>query len=181
MDHLEAIVKINNCIDKRLLPKLIKFIDHKAKKNLALTFKTNKDIRNVKGLLLEKNSPTNIFYWNQIQAEITRLYMMYKAKFNLISSTELNQIDLLKYEAGGKYNMHVDNYTTTLRTLSIIINLNDNYEGGDLVFGDQKCKTIHRLKLGAGDIVFFPSNFLYPHCIEPIKKGKRYSVVSWLV
>jgi len=181
MDHLEAIVKINKCIDKRLIPKLIHFIDHKAKKNLALTFKTSKDIRNVKGLLLEKNSPTAIFYWNLIQAEITRVYMMYKAKFNLMNSTKLDQIDLLKYEKGGKYHMHIDSYTTTPRTLSIIINLNNNYEGGDLVFGDNQAKPIHRIKLGEGDVIFFPSNFLYPHSIEPIKKGKRYSIVSWLV
>ena len=36
------------------------------------------------------------------------------------------------------------------------------------------------IKLGKGSIVFFPSNFMYPHGIQPITKGTRYSIVSWL-
>ena len=60
------------------------------------------------------------------------------------------------------------------------LNLNDNYKGGDLIFTDQKEKEIKRLKLGKGSIVFFPSNFMYPHGIEPITKGTRYSIVAWL-
>jgi predicted 2-oxoglutarate/Fe(II)-dependent dioxygenase YbiX len=39
---------------------------------------------------------------------------------------------------------------------------------------------IKRLKLDKGSIVFFPSNFMYPHMIEPITKGTRYSIVAWL-
>jgi hypothetical protein len=39
---------------------------------------------------------------------------------------------------GGKYEYHIDNYTDYSRSISVIINLNDEYEGGDLIFGDQK-------------------------------------------
>jgi len=60
------------------------------------------------------------------------------------------------------------------------MNLNNNYKGGDLIFTDQKEKQIKRLKLDRGSIVFFPSNFMYPHINEPITKGTRYSVVAWL-
>jgi predicted 2-oxoglutarate/Fe(II)-dependent dioxygenase YbiX len=60
------------------------------------------------------------------------------------------------------------------------MNLNDNYEGGDLIFTDQNEEETKRLKLSAGSLVFFPSNFMYPHSIEPITKGKRYSIVAWL-
>ena len=94
--------------------------------------------------------------------------------------TKINQIDLLKYDVGGKYRVHTDHSTTTSRSLSVIINLNDEYEGGDLVFTDQKDQEIKRLKLEKGTIVFFPSNFMYPHSIEPITKGTRYSIVAWL-
>ena len=93
---------------------------------------------------------------------------------------KISQIDLLKYKSGGKYVIHTDHYTTTPRALSIIINLNDNYKGGDLVFTDQKEIEIKRIKLQKNSIVFFPSNFLYPHTIEPILKGTRYSIVIWL-
>jgi predicted 2-oxoglutarate/Fe(II)-dependent dioxygenase YbiX len=76
--------------------------------------------------------------------------------------------------------VHTDHYTTVARHLSIIINLNDSYKGGDLVFFDQKEKETMKLKLGKGSIVFFPSNFMYPHSIQPITKGTRYSIVAWL-
>jgi predicted 2-oxoglutarate/Fe(II)-dependent dioxygenase YbiX len=97
-----------------------------------------------------------------------------------MASVKINQIDLLKYNPGGKYELHMDQYTRAPRHLSIIINLNNNYEGGDLIFTDQKEKEIKRLKLEEGSIVFFPSNFMYPHKIEPITKGTRYSIVAWL-
>jgi len=59
--------------------------------------------------------------------------------------------------------------------------LNDDYEGGDLVFAYQYLnKEMKRVSLKKGSICFFPSNFLYPHMIEPITKGTRYSIVAWL-
>ena len=87
---------------------------------------------------------------------------------------------MLKYSKGGKYEVHTDHYSNTPRHLSIIINLNDNYEGGDLIFTDQQLKEIKRLKLGKGSVTFFPSNFMYPHSIQPITEGTRYSIVAWL-
>ena len=180
MDHLEAIVEIKNVISTEFIDKIIPLINHKAKKNLSVGHGLDKDIRNVKGYQLNFNTPTNLFYWNYIKQEIERLYTYYKIKFPKMKSSKINQIDLLKYSIGGKYETHTDHYTTSIRHLSIIMNLNDDYEGGDLVFIDQKEKEIKRLKLGKGSIVFFPSNFMYPHGIQPITKGTRYSIVLWL-
>ena len=180
MDHLEAIVELKNIISPEFIDKIIPLIDKKSKKNLAVTGGLLKNIRNVKGYHLNFETPTNIFYWNFIKKEIERLYIYYKAKFPEMKSSKINQIDLLKYAPGGKYEIHTDHYTNSPRHLSIIMNLNDDYEGGDLIFTDQKNKEIKRLKLGKGSIVFFPSNFIYPHGIEPITKGTRYSVVAWL-
>ena len=109
-----------------------------------------------------------------------KLYFHYKAKFPQIQTQKLNQIDLLKYTVGGKYTTHVDQFTTLPRHLSIIINLNEDYEGGDLIFTDQKEEEIKTIKLKKGSVVFFPSNFMYPHKIKPIIKGTRYSIVAWL-
>jgi hypothetical protein len=59
--------------------------------------------------------------------------------------------------------------------LSIIGILNDDYEGGELImFEDKKIDT------KKGDLLIFPSNFLYPHEITPVTKGVRYSYVSWV-
>tara|TARA_R100001509_G_C4873193_1_gene217493 strand:+ start:1025 stop:1570 length:546 start_codon:yes stop_codon:yes gene_type:complete len=180
MDHLEAIVEIKNMLHPEFMNKIIDLIDNKANKNLNTLSGIDKNVRNVKGYHLTLGTPTDVFYWNFIKKEIERLYIFYKSKFPKMISTKINQIDLLKYSVGGKYEIHTDHFTSTTRHLSIIINLNDNYEGGDLIFTDQKEKEIKRFKLDKGSILFFPSNFMYPHSIQPITKGVRYSIVAWL-
>ncbi len=179
-DHLEAVVELKSIIDPIFIDKIIPFINHKAKKYLSVSGGLHKNIRNVKGYHLTSETPTNQFYWNFVKKEIERLYSFYKVKFPQMESSKINQIDLLKYKAGGKYDVHTDHGTNCPRHLSIIMNLNDKYEGGDLIFTNQKEKEIKRIKLNKGSIVFFPSNFMYPHSIQPITKGIRYSIVAWL-
>ena len=58
--------------------------------------------------------------------------------------------------------------------VSFIINLNDDYEGADLFFWDD-----YVVPLGKGDIVMFPSLFLFPHGVKEATEGKRYSAVCW--
>tara|TARA_R100001510_G_C7645900_1_gene203219 strand:+ start:1077 stop:1628 length:552 start_codon:yes stop_codon:yes gene_type:complete len=180
-DYLEAIVHIPKILNPDFINKLTVFIDKKAKSNLYIG-KNNidKNIRNVNGYSLNPDTPTNIFYWNFIKNEIERLLVFYKGKFPLMSSDKVDQIDLLKYSAGGKYNAHLDDTTYSPRLLSVILNLNDEYVGGDLIFVDQHYKEVKSFKLTKGSVIFFPSNFMYPHSIKPIEKGKRYSIVSWL-
>ena len=57
--------------------------------------------------------------------------------------------------------------------LSIVGLLNDNYEGGEFMIRGKEVKLIR------GDILIFPSNFIYPHEVKDITKGIRYSFVSW--
>jgi hypothetical protein len=52
--------------------------------------------------------------------------------------------------------------------------LNDNYTGGELVFWNDQV-----IKVKTGDMIVFPSNFLYPHRVDPVTSGTRYSFVSW--
>tara|TARA_R100001509_G_scaffold125956_1_gene79417 strand:- start:232 stop:810 length:579 start_codon:yes stop_codon:yes gene_type:complete len=58
--------------------------------------------------------------------------------------------------------------------LSIVCVLNDDYEGGEFIMFDD-----YEIKFKAGDLIIFPSVFLYPHLVKPVKKGIRYSFVSW--
>ena len=57
--------------------------------------------------------------------------------------------------------------------ISIVGLLNDNYEGGAFMCREKEIKLIR------GDILLFPSNFMYPHEVKEITKGIRYSFVSW--
>jgi len=59
--------------------------------------------------------------------------------------------------------------------LSVLGVLNDNYKGGEFIMFDDM-----KYEMKQGDILIFPSNFLYPHRVEPVKKGTRYSFISWV-
>lgn len=59
--------------------------------------------------------------------------------------------------------------------LSVIGLLNDNFEGGEFImFNDAE------INLQAGDILIFPSVFLYPHTVKKIISGKRFSLATWV-
>ena len=99
--------------------------------------------------------------------------------------TSLNNLSLLRfnrYSPGQLMKCHVDHIRTLweyknagIPILSVIINLNDEYDGGKIVFWDD-----YSFELGTGDILMWPSLFLYPHRVDKIKSGERYSAVSWL-
>ena len=61
------------------------------------------------------------------------------------------------------------------RAISCSMHLNDAYEGGEFAFFDRQLQ----YRLNAGDVLMFPSNFMYPHEVMPITKGTRYSIITW--
>jgi len=85
--------------------------------------------------------------------------------------------DLLKYEVGGYYSLHTDSFKDIPRSVSCSFNLNDNYEGGEFAFFDKELV----IRAPKGSAIVFPSNFMYPHEIMEVKKGTRYSVVTWFI
>ena len=96
--------------------------------------------------------------------------------------TGYSRIRFNRYSSGQTMLNHCDHIQSMfdgerkgIPILSIIGILNDDYEGGELImFGDKKIDT------KKGDLIIFPSNFLYPHKITPVTKGVRYSYVSWV-
>lgn len=85
--------------------------------------------------------------------------------------------ELLKYEVGDFYIQHTDSFKLEPRTLTIIMSMNDGYEGGEVALFDRELV----YKLDAGDVLIFPSNFMYPHEILPVTSGTRYSMITWVV
>jgi len=78
-------------------------------------------------------------------------------------------------EHSDQINSIFDGERKGIPTLSIVGTLNDDYEGGEFIMFREK--TIH---LKQGDLIIFPSTFLYPHRVDPVTKGVRYSYVSWV-
>ena len=92
----------------------------------------------------------------------------------------ISAVKFNRYKVGTHIKTHYDHIHTIfdgkykgVPILSFIGLLNDNYEGGEFL-----CRK-KEIKLTRGDIVVFPSNFMYPHKIKEITKGIRHSFVGW--
>jgi predicted 2-oxoglutarate/Fe(II)-dependent dioxygenase YbiX len=86
-----------------------------------------------------------------------------------------------RYVPETKMKLHCDHIQSLfdgqrkgIPTITVLGSLNNDYEGGELVL----CGENYELK--TGDVILFPSNFLYPHEVKPVKSGVRYSFVSWV-
>jgi hypothetical protein len=93
-----------------------------------------------------------------------------------------SQIRFNRYSEGqsmAKHNDHIhsifDGQIKGIPVLSIVGVLNDDYQGGEFIMFDD-----YEIKFKAGDVLLFPSIFLYPHLVKPVTKGTRYSLVSWV-
>ena len=64
-----------------------------------------------------------------------------------------------------------------IRNMSIIIALNDDYEGGEFYFPTQDFK----IKLKKGQIIAFPPYWTHPHMVDSPTDGTyRYTINTWL-
>ena len=72
--------------------------------------------------------------------------------------------------------MHVDNLDLHPRVLSISFILNDNYDGGNFIFFDEK----YKIEKKKGMAVVFPSNFCFPHAVTPVTNGDRHAIITWI-
>ena len=95
--------------------------------------------------------------------------------------TGYNEVRFNRYNTDTQMALHCDHIHDMfdgnrkgVPILSIVGCLNNDYEGGELVFW-----TDNVVELKAGEIMIFPSNFLYPHEVRMVTKGTRYSFVSW--
>jgi len=106
-----------------------------------------------------------------------RLLLLPKlSKYNIISLP--NYFNILKYDIGQEFKKHKDiglNSSTNQRYKTLIIQLSDNYKGGEfIVFDDEEivCDTT------IGNMILFPSKLF--HQAKPVLEGVRYSMVYFL-
>lgn len=115
--------------------------------------------------------------WNEIHAYINNLNFSWYGGWSGYSEIRFN-----KYFENNKMTEHCDHVSSIfdgeikgIPILSVLGLLNDNYTGGEFIMFENE-----EIKLKQGDLLIFPSIFLYPHKVEPIKKGTRYSFISWV-
>lgn len=133
-------------------------------------------------------SSSNVYGKKEIQDIFWYAIHQYISKDNQImngwfdSWNGYTELRFNKYDVGTSMDVHCDHihsmfdgHRKGVPILTVLASLNDEYEGGEFVmWGDEV------IDFPAGSILVFPSNFLYPHHVTPVKSGVRYSCVSWV-
>lgn len=132
----------------------------------------NLDIRDVKRLNLPMNKG--------IGGTLTSIGLNLNYEKWQYNITHSNQTEFLMYDINGKYQSHVDTLHqlgNEVRKLTVLAILNDDFEGGKFYIQNSSEKLYPPQE--KGDVIVFPSFML--HGVEPVTKGKRFTVVTWLV
>ena len=186
------IIELSNVLEWRTLEGLMKYINYKDSQgafeaaavigDMKGSERIESHIRDTKNLSLNNtgDSMTDIHWSNYLYHNFFKALEIYKKHFPYCVVERIIDIQILKYDVGGHYQLHTDDHPGpgVTRTLSFIFRLNNDYEGGDLVWKANN-KEFYRSKTKPNSMVVWPSNFQYPHGVEPVTKGRRWSIVAW--
>jgi hypothetical protein len=132
----------------------------------------NLDIRNVQRLQLP--------LFAGIGATLTSIGLQVNHQVWQYNITHSNQSEFLMYDVKGKYETHVDTFhqrSNETRKLTVLAFLNDDFEGGKFYIQNSHERLYPQQT--PGTVLIFPS--FMPHGVEPVTKGIRYSIVTWMV
>jgi hypothetical protein len=102
-------------------------------------------------------------------------------KMHLFIPERTTNFRINRYGNGGFMSEHIDNIHHSHKQklgfpqASLLFFLNDDYEGGEIYIADKMFKP------KKGSAIIFPSNFMYPHHVDKVTKGTRYSIITWLM
>ncbi len=119
-------------------------------------------------------------YYEEMRTHTLKVLEMYKKVHNVVC-TRLTDFRVNRYDVGGFMSEHIDNIHHShgqqygYPHLSVLLFLNEDYEGGEFVVADNEYLT------EKGSAIIFPSNFMFPHKVNKVEYGSRWSVVSWLM
>lgn len=116
------------------------------------------------------NSKFDFFIIKTIKNAIIECSKDYSKRYS-IDIGNLKSLSISKYFEGQSMGSHVDSYENNPKeVLSIVLYLNDNYNGGELYFKNQNIK----IKPEAGSLIAFPSVDPYFHESLPVTSGVKY-------
>ena len=188
--EVDDFIKVyNNVLDKKIISKFLLYANEsKQFQNAPIETKqgtrVNTDIRDVKTLPLNDNNPslTNVHWYNYFNNCFIQNLERYRNDTNseYLHYEKYFEMNVLKYHKDNFYTWHTDHGFKTPRTMSVILFCNDEYEGGEIFFKLPN-QNDFIIQGKVGDLVLFPSNFMYAHCVKPVTKGERITVVGWIV
>tara|TARA_R100001460_G_scaffold10226_2_gene24184 strand:+ start:2637 stop:3215 length:579 start_codon:yes stop_codon:yes gene_type:complete len=125
------------------------------------------------------NSVSKRIIYNDLMKFTSYIENIYREKVSEFYFSTTSNFEFLFYEKnkGGHYNYHTDYYNEAPRNLTILCGLNSKkeYEGGELLVQNQE----EGIRLDKGDVICFPSNFMFPHKVSKVTSGQRKVLVIW--
>lgn len=97
----------------------------------------------------------------------------YEKRYNF-KMEYMEAINFVRYEVGQHFQVHSDDGFSYSCTVSSVGYFNDDYEGGEIWFPQQDIT----FKPQKGDVILFPSNYMYSHASLPVIDGVKYSAVT---
>lgn len=107
-----------------------------------------------------------------VDKKIRECILDYSRQYDL-SIEYIEAFNFVKYGKNQKFMYHSDDGDPYRCTLSLVGYINDDYTGGELDFKFFDMK----IKPEAGDLVLFPSSYIYSHASVPVETGTKYAIV----
>jgi Rps23 Pro-64 3,4-dihydroxylase Tpa1-like proline 4-hydroxylase len=184
MQITDYIKTYDNILPLEHLSSLIKWASTQKFEQAETLGGLDRDIRRAETLPLfgKHKSKTNMHWYNYLGYTFSNILGEYRKICKHLPTDFHLDMAILKYEQTGFYKFHVDDCAQIHRQLTLIYLLNNDYEGGELCFANpSNDEMIGNVDVVANRLIVWPSNFLYPHGVKPVTKGKRYSLVAWAV
>ena len=119
-------------------------------------------------------------YYEEMKEHTLNVLSNYQ-KIHKVVCKRYTDFRINRYSSGGFMSEHIDNIHHShgqqygYPHLSALLFLNEDYKGGEFMVADNEYKT------SKGSAIIFPSNFMFPHKVNKIEYGTRWSVISWLM
>jgi predicted 2-oxoglutarate/Fe(II)-dependent dioxygenase YbiX len=113
-------------------------------------------------------------YSDKITAIVSKYLEDYSAEHNL-KNLKLDYYKFVRYTEGQFFEEHSDGGRSAPRRVSMVIYLNDDYDGGEISF----TKFDTTISPKAQTLIFFPSTKEYSHAALPVRSGVKYIVTGF--
>lgn len=172
--------KVENAISKGFCKKIIEeYAKPEVKKELPFIGDGDNVEKNI-DLNIRNVQRVHLPLFAGIGATLTAIGLQVNNEIWQYHITHSNQSEFLMYDIHGKYETHVDTFharSHETRKLTVLAFLNDDFEGGKFYIQNSHEKFYPTQT--PGTVLVFPS--FMPHGVDPVTKGIRYSVVTWMV
>jgi hypothetical protein len=128
--------------------------------------------------LLHDKINESLFVYKERVIPINSMFQYYPVPVGYCTTCYREAIQVLEYSSDQEYKFHHDTSNDPSskeyhRKISIVLYLNDGFEGGGTEFPHQTFKP------SPGYGLLFPSNWCFPHSGQKVLSGKKRVAVTW--